>query len=46
MTTAHCELCNEDGGEILFRNEQLRIVLIDDANLSRFLSRDLECACQ
>jgi diadenosine tetraphosphate (Ap4A) HIT family hydrolase len=31
MTAAHCELCSEDGGEIIFRNEQLRVVLIDDA---------------
>src|SRR3978361_1329509 len=30
MTTA-CELCDEAGGEILFRSEQLRVVLIDDA---------------
>jgi len=29
---AACELCEESGGEILFRNEQLRVVLIADAN--------------
>jgi diadenosine tetraphosphate (Ap4A) HIT family hydrolase len=34
--TASCELCREDGGEVLFRNEQLRVVLIDDANYPGF----------
>ncbi|MDO9420770.1 MAG: HIT family protein [Herminiimonas sp.] len=34
--TAACELCEESGGEILFRNEQLRVVLIADANYSGF----------
>lgn len=33
---AACELCDESGGEILFRNEQLRIVLIADANYPGF----------
>lgn len=33
---ATCELCDESGGEILFRNEQLRIVLIADANYPGF----------
>jgi diadenosine tetraphosphate (Ap4A) HIT family hydrolase len=31
MTASECELCREDGGEILFRNEKLRVVLVDDA---------------
>ncbi len=35
MTTA-CELCDESGGEIIFRNEQLRVVLIADANYPGF----------
>lgn len=34
--TAACELCEESGGEILFRNEQLRVVLIADANYLGF----------
>lgn len=33
---AACELCQESGGEILFRNEQLRVVLIADANYPGF----------
>ncbi len=33
---AVCELCAESGGEILFRNEQLRVVLIADANYPGF----------
>ncbi|WP_353156517.1 HIT family protein [Herminiimonas fonticola] len=35
MATA-CELCDESGGEILFRNEQLRVVLVADANYPGF----------
>lgn len=34
--TAACELCEESGGEILFRNEQLRVVLIAEANYPGF----------
>lgn len=34
--TAACELCQESGGEILFRNEQLRVVLVADANYPGF----------
>jgi diadenosine tetraphosphate (Ap4A) HIT family hydrolase len=30
-TSTHCELCVEDGGEVLFRNADLRVVLVDDA---------------
>jgi len=33
---ASCELCREDGGEVLFRNERLRVVLVDDANYPGF----------
>lgn len=36
MTMAACELCEEGGGEVLFRNEQLRIVLVDDAQYPGF----------
>lgn len=38
-TSAACELCREEdgsGGEILFRNDKLRVVLIDDANYPGF----------
>lgn len=34
--TAVCELCCEDGGEILFRNDKLRVVLVDDGNYPGF----------
>jgi diadenosine tetraphosphate (Ap4A) HIT family hydrolase len=27
----HCELCEQDGGEVLFRSPDLRVVLVDDA---------------
>jgi diadenosine tetraphosphate (Ap4A) HIT family hydrolase len=27
----HCELCVEDGGEVLFRTADYRVVLVDDA---------------
>lgn len=33
---AACELCEESGGEVLFRNEQLRIVLVGDAQYPGF----------
>lgn len=33
---ATCELCTGEGGEVLFRNEQLRVVLIDDADYPGF----------
>jgi diadenosine tetraphosphate (Ap4A) HIT family hydrolase len=32
-----CSLCTDDGGTILFRNDLLRVVLIDDADLPGFL---------
>lgn len=31
-----CELCDESGGEILFRNAQLRVVLVADAGYPGF----------
>ncbi len=31
-----CELCQTDGGELLYRTEQWRVVLIDDANYPGF----------
>lgn len=31
-----CELCDESGGEILFRNAQLRVVLVADASYPGF----------
>lgn len=33
---ATCELCEESGGEIIFRNEQFRVVLVADANFPGF----------
>lgn len=36
MTTPGCALCSEDGGEVVFRNDALRVVLIDDANYPGF----------
>ncbi len=32
----NCELCTLDGGEIIVKNQQLRVVLIDDANYPGF----------
>jgi hypothetical protein len=32
-----CSLCTDDGGTILFRNDLLRVVLVDDADLPGFL---------
>ena len=34
--TAACELCSQDGGAIVYRNEKLRVVLVDDANYPGF----------
>jgi len=31
-----CELCNTDGGALLWRNERLRIIRIDDADYPMF----------
>lgn len=32
----HCELCEQDGGEVIVKTAQLRVVLIDDANYPGF----------
>ncbi|HWW99271.1 HIT family protein [Collimonas sp.] len=34
--TADCELCSSDGGEILYRAEKFRVVLVDDAQYPGF----------
>jgi diadenosine tetraphosphate (Ap4A) HIT family hydrolase len=31
-----CDLCSQDGGEVLWRNEMLRVVLVDDAQYPGF----------
>lgn len=31
-----CELCDNDGGEVIFRNDFLRVVLVDDAGYPGF----------
>jgi diadenosine tetraphosphate (Ap4A) HIT family hydrolase len=31
-----CELCSQDGGEVVWRNERLRVVLVDDAQYPGF----------
>ncbi len=31
-----CELCEQDGGEVIFRNDFLRVVLVDDADYPGF----------
>ena len=36
-TEPRCPLCHEDGGEPLFRDDRLRIVLVDDADHPGFL---------
>ena len=30
MSNDHCELCTQPGGEVLFQNAKLRVVLVDD----------------
>ncbi|WP_019142024.1 HIT family protein [Noviherbaspirillum massiliense] len=30
-TQAHCELCDQPGGDIVYRHEKYRVVLVDDA---------------
>lgn len=32
----NCELCDNDGGEVIFRNDFLRVVLVDDADYPGF----------
>jgi diadenosine tetraphosphate (Ap4A) HIT family hydrolase len=34
--SAQCELCREEGGEVVYRNDKLRVVLVDDANYPGF----------
>lgn len=36
MMTQVCELCEVDGGELIVKTAQLRVVLIDDANYPGF----------
>ncbi len=36
MTNVTCELCAQDGGLVIFRNDFLRIVLVDDADYPGF----------
>ncbi len=31
-----CELCTQDGGEVIFRNASLRVVIVDDADYPGF----------
>lgn len=33
---ANCELCDQDGGEVLWRNDSLRVILVDDPNYPGF----------
>lgn len=39
MTTTHddCLFCREDGGRVLFRDDRLRVILVDDADYPGFL---------
>ena len=37
MTPAECALCAGDGGEVLFRDGLLRVVLVDEANYPGFV---------
>jgi diadenosine tetraphosphate (Ap4A) HIT family hydrolase len=34
--TSACELCTQDGGEVVFRNTSLRVVIVDDADYPGF----------
>jgi diadenosine tetraphosphate (Ap4A) HIT family hydrolase len=36
MTEIKCALCDDAGGEIIFRNDRLRVIMIDDANYPGF----------
>jgi diadenosine tetraphosphate (Ap4A) HIT family hydrolase len=36
MVNTACELCREDGGEVVYRNDKLRVVLVDDVNYPGF----------
>ncbi len=35
-TVSACELCDADGGEVIVRNDQVRVVLVDDARYPGF----------
>lgn len=35
-TSGQCELCREDGGEVVYRNDKLRVVLVEDASYPGF----------
>ena len=35
-TEVSCELCKQDGGEVIYRNDFLRVVLVDDADYAGF----------
>lgn len=37
MSDPGCVLCREDGGEVLWRDDRLRIVAVDDADYPGFL---------
>jgi diadenosine tetraphosphate (Ap4A) HIT family hydrolase len=37
MAGANCELCELDGGALVLRNDELRIVLVDDADYPGFV---------
>ena len=32
----HCELCHQDGGDILYRDDKLRVILVADADYPAF----------
>lgn len=36
INTTTCELCSQDGGEVVFRNASLRVVIVDDADYPGF----------
>lgn len=36
MSAAACELCAQDGGTLLYRDPELRIILVDDADYPGF----------
>ncbi len=35
-TEVSCDLCQQDGGEVIYRNDLLRVVLVDDADYAGF----------
>jgi len=37
VTPASCPLCSSDGGEVLFRDDLLRVVLVDEAGYPGFV---------